>query len=110
MGFWIADLGFGSKLRISVFGLRAWVSRSQISDFGFRVSGFGFGISGFGFRVSGFGFRVSGFGFQDSGLGVGSPLEEPSRHNVHCWQVLFRKYGLRGYLAHKKQPSPLGPP
>jgi hypothetical protein len=40
-------------------------------------------VSGFGCMVSGFGCMVSGFGNRDSGF---------------------------GYLAHKKQPPPLGPP
>ena len=51
-------------------------------------------IQGFRSSVQGLGFRGESVGFKDWGVGG------------RVWRFAF----IQGYLAHKKQPPPLGPP
>ena len=74
---------------------------------GFKVSGSGFWVLGFRFRVSGFENRDSGFGFQVSGLGFRAVPGSVKRGAVFTFAPDLR---VPGYLAHEKQPPPLGPP
>ena len=103
-----------------VKGVRFWGVRVQ--GFGCDIGGFGFGDLGLGVWMWGLGFIVLDLGWRDEGLvcRVQSPgplqaqsprpLQAPRKTNTG-WEVEdFRGEGLQGYLAHKKQPPPLGPP
>ena len=105
--------GFGLLVKLPrLFGFRVSgkVTYLRVSGFGFRVSGFGFWVSGFGFRVSG---KVAKGVVWVQGY-LGMFLRGRSADRAHRpREMLFGGLGftgIQGYLAHKKTPTPLGPP
>ena len=71
---------------------------------GFQGSGFGFRGFGVGLRLEDLGFRFRGFGERVEGRGL---TREVVAVEVRLCAVRPPAH-LQGYLAHKKQPSPLG--
>jgi len=72
-------------------------------------------VEGLGLRVEGLGFRVQGLGFRVWGAGSAwgaSFSSAPSGRAVspRFFPIPVRALGSQGYLAHKKQLPPLGPP
>ena len=76
-----------------------------MSGVGFRAYGLGFRVPGLGFRVQGSGFRVQGAGF-----GFGRERQEGSRGHRRFGLAQAGLLFLWGFLAHKEEPTPLGPP
>ena len=95
------EVGFlqGSEFGIRGAGCRVQGAWCRVQGSGCRVQGAGFRVQGAGCRVQGAGCRVQGLGFRD---------DPCSREQVsmRCWA----RVPLQGYLAHTKQPPPVGLP
>jgi len=88
----------GSEFRVQGSGIR-------VQGSGFRGLGSGVGVQGSGFRVV---VRVQGSGFRVEGFRV-QGLRCPAHHYSQRRCDAPRLSRVQGYLAHKKQPPPLGP-
>ena len=115
-GFRVQGSGFrvqGSGFRVRLPALRRNVDCTRwVRGSGFRIQGSGSRVQGSGFSSQGSGFRVQGSGCVS--LRSADALTAPASTALSMlFQALVCGMSARtgqGYLAHKKQPPPLGPP